>query len=197
MTRRLVLASASPARFRLLIDAGFDPEVVVSGLDESVDVPREPTSAVATLARRKAEAVAATLSGSVLVLGCDSMLEFDGVAYGKPGDETQARAGWQQRRGKSGVLRTGHTLIDVATGQLAQQVASTEVTFASPTDHEIDAYIASGEPLAVAGGFTIDGRGSIFVERINGDHSNVIGLSMPLFRKLLAELAIDATELWT
>ena len=190
MTRRLILASASPARRRLLTDAGYDPEIIVSGIDEIGGTP-------GTLAIAKAEAVAAAVVGDALVLGCDSMLDIDGALYGKPASPTVARARWRQMRGRAGILRTGHALIDTHTGRLVHAIESTTVHFGDVTDAEIDAYVASGEPLAVAGGFTIDGRGSVFIDSIAGDHANVIGLSMPLFRRLLDDLGVPVMELWS
>lgn len=183
----LVLASASPARLRLLRDAGFDPKVVVSGVPEDVDD-------VEVLAVRKASAVAATLDGDAVVVGCDSMLLLDGVHLGKPTDPDEARERWRAMRGRTGTLRTGHCV--VAHGRRAAAVAETVVRFGTPTDAEVDAYVATGEPLRVAGAFTIDGRGAVFVESIDGDHGNVIGLSLPLFRRLLADVGVSAVDLW-
>jgi septum formation protein len=192
MVRRFVLASASPARLRSLRAAGFAPDVVVSGVPED-DVRGDAASVVATLARRKAEAVRAD---DALILGCDSLLEQSGVVLGKPGTGVAARARWHQLRGTSGILRTGHCLIDTTTGRRAEAVASTTVRFGTPSDAEIDAYVATGEPLDVAGAFTIDGRGAAFVESIDGDVGTVIGVSIPLLRNLCAELDIEVTSLW-
>lgn len=186
---RLVLASASPARLTLLRAAGFDPEVIVSGVDETGGTPGD-------LALAKAVAVAKSVTGDAVVIGCDSMLELDGELLGKPSNPDEARVRWQHQRGRSAVLQTGHALIDVATGRQLAKVATTIVHFANITDAEIDAYVATGEPLGVAGAFTIDGRGGLFVERIEGDHSNVIGLSLPLLRTMLADMEIDVTRLW-
>ncbi|HVJ96452.1 MAG TPA: Maf family protein [Acidimicrobiia bacterium] len=192
MARRFVLASASPARLQTLRAAGFTPEVVVSGVAED-DVRGEAATVVATLARRKAEAVPVD---NALVLGCDSLLEHTGMLLGKPGTAVAARARWQQLRGTNGILHTGHCLIDTATGRRAEAVAATTVRFGTPSDAEIDAYVATGEPLAVAGAFTIDGRGAAFVDGIDGDAGTVIGVSIPLFRNLCSELEIEMTSLW-
>jgi septum formation protein len=195
--RALVLASASPARLRLLRDAGLDPRVVVSGFDESSIVEVDPRRLVAALATAKARAVAADLKTTGdLVLGCDSMLVFDGETMGKPGTAVAATERWLRMRGKSGVLLTGHCVIDTATGREVGNVGETTVRFGEPTDTEIEAYVASGEPLQVAGAFTLDGRAAPFIDGIDGDASNVIGLSLPLLRRLLVELGIGITELW-
>ena len=191
----LVLASASPARLRLLRDAGFDPEVVVSDVDESVVEATEPREVVQELARRKARAVAAGRSDA-LVVGCDSMLLLDGQVLGKPATPEQAVGRWHAMRGRSGTLLTGHTVIDAASGRAACGVRATEVRFGSPTDAQVAAYVATGEPLHVAGAFTLDGRSAPFVDGIDGDPGNVIGLSLPLLRTLLAELDVALTDLW-
>jgi septum formation protein len=198
VTRRpFVLASASPARLRLLHDAGLDPSVVVSGVDESTITRDDPYILVAALAAAKALAVAADVGGSgALVLGCDSMLIFDGATLGKPGTAEAATERWQRMRGKTGVLLTGHCLVDGPTGRQVGEVGETIVHFGEPTDEEIAAYVASGEPLEVAGAFTLDGRAAPFIDGIEGDASNVIGLSLPLLRRLLAQLDVGITELW-
>lgn len=188
MTRTLVLASASPARLRLLRDAGFAPRVDVSGVVEDRDDPL-------ALAVAKARTVAERHENAV-VIGCDSMLWFDGAMLGKPPSPDEARRRWIAMRGHAAVLTTGHAVIDTARDLLVTATVSTTVHFASISTAEIDAYVATGEPLAVAGGFTIDGRGALFVERIEGDHSNVIGLSLPALRLLLEELEIPVMELW-
>ncbi|HET7070752.1 MAG TPA: nucleoside triphosphate pyrophosphatase [Nocardioides sp.] len=193
---RLVLASASPARLATLRAAGVEPSVVVSGVDESQVTGLEPADLAQRLAELKSAAVAAEVGGDSLVLGCDSVLELDGEALGKPEDPDEAVRRWRGMRGRVGVLHTGHCLRDTATVRAATAVGSTVVHFAEVTDDEIAAYVASGEPLQVAGAFTIDGLGGAFVTRIEGDHHNVVGLSLPLLRDLLAELGHSWTELW-
>jgi septum formation protein len=196
--RPFVLASGSPARLRLLRAAGFDPVAIVSGVDEEGVAEADPRALVATLAELKAAAVAARedLPAAAVVLGCDSLLWFDGSVRGKPGSAAAAAAGWREIRGRAGVLLTGHCLIDSATGRRATEVAEAVVRFGEPTDAEIDAYVASGEPLELAGGFAIDGRGSAFVEDIAGHPGTVIGTAMPTVRRLLAELDLRITDLW-
>lgn len=194
--RTLVLASASPARLGLLRQAGLDPRVVVSGVDEEAITAATPAELALVLAEAKAKAVAAELAGGELVIGCDSVLELDGRALGKPADADEALARWQSMRGRAGVLRTGHCVIDTTTGRQSSATASTTVRFGTPDDAEIAAYVASGEPLHVAGAFTLDGRSAPFVEGIDGDPGNVIGLSLPLLRRLLADLDVRITDLW-
>jgi septum formation protein len=196
-----VLASASPARLRTLRAAGLNPDVVVSGVDES---NVESTSAIAfcaTLARLKAEAVATRLRQhgrtGAFVLGCDSMLEFGGQVLGKPVDAAEATARWREMRGRSGVLHTGHCVVRLDDNAVAEAVASTTVWFADLTDEEVTAYVGTGEPVQVAGAFTIDGLGGWFVERIEGDAGNVIGVSLPVLRRLLTELGIAVADLWS
>lgn len=203
----LLLASASPARLTTLRQAGVDPQVQVSGVDEDAVIADAeqrasgallPPDVALTLARAKCEQVASTADpGQVsLVLGCDSVLELDGAVYGKPADAAIARERWQRMRGRSGVLHTGHWLIDLrdtdqgGTGGTIGAAAETVVHFADLDDAEIDAYIATGEPLQVAGAFTIDSLGGPYVRGIEGDHHNVIGLSLPLLRDLLGDLHI-------
>ncbi|MFE5798082.1 nucleoside triphosphate pyrophosphatase [Streptomyces sp. NPDC056503] len=196
--RRLVLASASPARLGLLRQAGLAPEVIVSGVDESKVHAPTPAELALALAEAKAAHVAARpeVSGA-LVIGCDSVLEFDGRALGKPADAAEATARWQDMRGRVGILQTGHCVYDTAAKRYESATASTVVRFGEPTDAEVAAYVASGEPLHVAGAFTLDGRSAPFIEGIDGDPGNVIGLSLPLLRRLLAKLDVGITELWT
>ena len=190
---RFVLASASPARLGLLRQAGIEPSVVVSDVDEST-VTGPAVDVALTLAVRKATTVAAGLSDA-LVLGCDSVLELDGEALGKPRDAADAVERWHRMRGRTGVLHTGHCLVDTTTGRDAAEVASTVVHFADVTDEEIEAYVGTGEPLRVAGAFTIDGLGGPFVDGVEGDPHNVVGLSLPLLRRLLRDAGQSLTDL--
>jgi septum formation protein len=196
---RLVLASASPARLATLRSAGVEPVVIVSGVDESQVVDLPPAELALQLAELKCAAVAGRddLPDDALVLGCDSVLELDGEALGKPDDADDAAARWRRMRGRCGVLHTGHSLREAASGRVAAATASTTVHFAEVTDAEISAYVATGEPLSVAGAFTVDGLGGAFVTGIEGDHHNVVGLSLPLVRELTAELGRSWTDLWT
>ncbi|WP_189671760.1 Maf family protein [Promicromonospora soli] len=206
---RLVLASQSPARLETLKSAGVIPEVVVSGVDEDKVLADaagrfgelDPADAVLVLAQAKAEEVAARLEATqaptdVIVVGCDSMLEIDGAIVGKPADAGTARERWRSMRGGKGVLHTGHWVVDLrddasgGTGGTIGSTSSTTVWFANIDDDEIDSYIATDEPLHVAGAFTIDGLGGPYVERIEGDHHGVVGISLPLLRELLGELGV-------
>lgn len=171
------------------------PVVDVSGVDEDdVDLD-DPEAAVLELATRKAATVARR-HNRALVIGCDSMLVFAGKVWGKPADSEDAAQRWRAMRGGSGRLITGHCVVDAASGNRASGVASTVVRFGSPSNEEIDAYVSSGEPLGVAGAFTLDGLSAPFIDGLDGDPSNVIGLSLPLLRMLLAELGVGVTELW-
>jgi septum formation protein len=194
-----VLASASPARLALLRAAGFAPRAVVSGVAEDGvdDLPADEAARV--LAERKAGAVADRLADddrAALVVGCDSLLAIDGEVRGKPASTDQALDWWRGYRGRTGTLVSGHAVIDIASGRRAAGTAATVVRFGHPTDREIESLVATGEPLAVAGGFTLDGYCAPFVDGIDGDHGTVLGLSLPLLRRLLADLGTDITSLW-
>jgi septum formation protein len=191
----IVLASASPARLALLRSAGLDPKVIVSGVDEDSFSAHTPAALSLVLAKAKAQAVANELDEG-LVIGCDSILELDGRPYGKPATPEEAAERWRLMRGRTGRLVTGHCVIDVAAGKQAAEVATTVVRFGRPSDEEITAYVATGEPLSVAGAFSIDGRGGWFIEGIEGDHGNVIGISLPLLHDLFAELGYAVTSFW-
>jgi septum formation protein len=199
MAATLVLASASPARLALLRAAGIEPVVVVSKVDEDEVAARlgETTvgALVAELARAKAADVAAQVHDA-LVLGCDSLFEFDGVAWGKPAGPGEAAERIRAMRSRDGTLHTGHHLIDVASGQEGSAVVSTTVRFGPMTDAEVDAYVATGEPLVVAGSFTLDGRSAPFIDGVVGDHTNVVGLSLPALRDLLNGFGRSVVDLW-
>lgn len=194
----LVLASASPARLATLRAAGVEPVVIVSGVDEDQLTGLSPADLALGLAELKSAAVVARddLPTSAVVLGCDSVLELDGEAHGKPGTPEAATERWRAMRGRTGVLHTGHSLRDPATGEHRSAVSSTIVHFAEVTDAEIAAYVATGEPLQVAGAFTVDSRGGAFITRIEGCHHNVVGVSLPLVRSLLADLGHSWVDLW-
>ncbi|MCX6406672.1 MAG: Maf family protein [Propionibacteriales bacterium] len=192
---RMVLASQSPARLATLRAAGIEPEVVVSGVDESQVTTHDAANLAAALAQLKCRAVASGVDDpDALVVGCDSVLAFEGEILGKPGDADTARARWRRLRGRSGVLHTGHCVR--RGGREVVDSASTVVHFADVSDIEIDAYVATGEPLHVAGAFTIDGLGGAFVRGIEGDHHCVVGISLPLLRDLVADLDVVWTDLW-
>ncbi|MCW2764348.1 MAG: maf protein [Nocardioides sp.] len=194
-----MLASASPARLATLRSAGVEPVVIVSGVDESQLDGLPPAELALQLAELKCAAVAtrSDVPADALVLGCDSVLELDGAALGKPRDADEAVQRWRAMRGRSGVLLTGHCLRDVRSGRVAAATAATTVHFADLDDDEITAYVATGEPLHVAGAFTVDGLGGAFVTGIEGDHHNVVGVSLPLVRELTAELGHSWTDLWS
>jgi septum formation protein len=211
---RVVLASASPARLRILLSAGVEPVVQVSGVDEDALIAElgsaaAPSDVVTTLARAKADDVAARMaaessmaetSNDAVIIGCDSMLLRSGVLSGKPHTPEVARAQWQSMRGTTGELLTGHCVSRMRDGRIDASVAACAVTtirFGSPTDAQIDAYVGTGEPLSVAGAFTLDGLGGWFIEGIDGDPSSVIGISLPLVRTLLGQLGLSVTELWS
>jgi len=215
---RLVLASASPARSATLRAAGIDPLVVVSCVDEDAVLadaarrfgPLEPADAALLLARAKCEDVAARLEGAdppeqpeaQLVLGCDSIFELDGTAYGKPTGPDDASERWRRMAGRTGLLHTGHWLIDLrdpaagGTGATLGETVTTQVDFAAVTEAEITAYVATGEPLGCAGAFTIDGYGGAFVAGVRGDHHNVVGVSLPALRGLVAQVDVPWPALW-
>lgn len=190
-----VLASASVARRRLLQTAGIQPFVCPSDFDESQVQINEPAQLVKTLAQRKAETVAPQFQSS-LIMGCDSVLAINGEIHGKPADAEQARQRWQKMQGRFGDLYTGHALIDNTQKKTIVKEQVTRVYFAQLSDRTIDAYVATGEPLKCAGAFALEGRGSLFVEKIEGCYSNVIGLSLPLLRQMLAELGYNVTDFW-
>jgi len=204
----VVLASASPARLGVLRTAGIDPIVRVSDVDEDAILAALPLAPaqqrVQALADAKADAVTADLVATpgstedAVVIGCDSMLLIDGELQGKPTDETQARLRWQQMAGRDGLLLTGHAVRLVRAGRVtaATEVGSSVVRMGRPSDAELDAYLATGEPLRVAGALTIDGFGGWFVDGIDGDAGNVLGLSLPLTRRLLADVGVSVTDLW-
>nr|WP_246657856.1 Maf family protein [Arthrobacter yangruifuii] len=203
----LILASASPARTKLLTDAGISHTVLVSDVDEDAVTARygltDPHDTALLLARAKAEAVASLPEADgALVIGCDSVFEFDGEAHGKPWEADVARERIRRMSGSSGVLHTGHWLVDCrdtdedGSGATLGAVSSAEVHFAKLSDDEIEAYIATGEPLQVAGSFTIDSLGGAFIERVVGDPHAVVGLSVSTLRQLLASADVRIIDLW-
>ena len=195
MTTNFVLASASPARRRLLQSVGINPLVCVSHFDEAQIQLTDPIALVETLARRKAEVVLSQVNDS-LVLGCDSVLVIDNEIHGKPRDAAEAFTRWQQMRGNRGTLYTGHALIDQTQTKQVVRCGITQVYFGRVSDAQIQAYIATGEPLVCAGCFALEGKGSALIDKIEGCHSNVIGLSLPLLRSMLDELSYDLSNYW-
>jgi septum formation protein len=204
---RFVLGSASAGRLSVLRQAGVDPQVVVSDVDEDAVIASLPGAApaevVLALSAAKADRVAGALQSGIeadcVVLGCDSMLEVDGRLCGKPGSVEAARAQWAAMAGRPGILHTGHTLLRLRDGAVVASVgetAHTTVHFGTPEPADLEDYLASGEPLWVAGGFTLDGLGGWFVDRIEGDPSNVIGLSLPLLRRLLPDVGVGLGSIW-
>lgn len=198
---RFVLASSSPARLETLRRAGIDAEVLVPGVDEDQVTAPSPAALTARLAQLKAEAVLQLLDddpGPFVLVACDSLLELDGAAHGKPGSVAAAVERWKLMRGRQGILHTGHQVFvrDDRGQRGANRIASTQVRFADLSDAEIDAYAASGEPTRVAGAFTIDSLGGAFVTSIAGDPHNVIGISLPLLRQVLIDLGVGWHQLW-
>jgi septum formation protein len=202
---RVVLASASSGRLRVLRQAGVEPSVIVSGVDEdaiiaALGAAAPPDQVVSAKAADVAERLSAEVAADCVVIGCDSMLLFDGRLSGKPGTPAAARAQWQLMAGRSGELYTGHCVLRVFDGVIRQrelEAASTTVRFATPSAEDLAGYLGSGEPLGVAGAFTLDGLGGWFVDGIDGDPSNVIGLSLPLVRRLLARVGLSVVDLWS
>ncbi len=192
---RFVLASASPARRRLLQSAGIEPIVRVSNFDESTIQCRDPKQLVETLAQSKATTVADQFE-SELIMGCDSVLFVNGEIYGKPAHSNEAITRWHKMSGQIGDLYTGHALIDLSQHQTLVRCQVTRVYFAVLSDRAIQAYVATGEPLKCAGCFALEGRGGLFVEKLEGCHSNVIGLSLPLLRQMLSQLGYDVIDFW-
>ncbi len=206
---RLVLGSASSGRLKVLRQAGVEPLVRVSGLDEdgliaAMGPDAAPDEVVRTLARAKAEHVAGMLgdqhvTADCVVLGCDSMLYLNGQLCGKPASTDDARRQWRSMAGRAGQLHTGHCLIQLRDHDVVRVEAQTSITtvhFGTPTDSDLEAYLASGEPLRVAGAFTLDGLGGWFIDGVDGDPSTVIGVSLPLLRSLLARCGLSVTDLW-
>ncbi|WP_258346970.1 Maf family protein [Saccharopolyspora gregorii] len=200
---RFVLASASPARLAVLRAAGIDPAVQVSGVDEDAVAAAlpdpSPAELVTALALAKADAVLPEIGGDAVVVGCDSMLSIHGEVVGKPHDPEIALKRWRAMAGGSGELLTGHAVVRLRDGEVVSRAhahKTTVVRFAEPSEAELAAYVDSGEPLRVAGGFTLDGLGGWFVEGVDGDPSSVIGISLPLTRTLLAEVGVGVAELW-
>ena len=205
---RFVLASASPARLSVLRSAGIEPLVRVSGVDEDAvtrALPEpSPATLVTALATAKADAVLGEIAAEVpdgVVVGCDSMLLTpSGEMVGKPGTTEAAAKRWAHNAGSRGELITGHSIVRLRDGEVAARAEGhlgTIIHFGEPTEDELAAYLATGEPLHVAGGFTLEGFGGWFIEGVEGDPSSVLGISLPLTRKLLAEVGVSVANLWT
>ena len=190
---RIVLASASPSRSRLLKSAGINPEIIVSGVDEEDPQYNEllPRELVTALAIVKAHTVSKLVDFPAIIIGCDSTFEFEGKSLGKPLTKDVATARARSLSGKSGILYTGHCIIDTAKDRELTDVAATKVFFSQMSDTEISGYVATGEPLNVAGGFTLDGLSAPFISKIEGEASNVIGLSLPLLRAAVNKLGYN------
>lgn len=195
---RFILASQSSGRLRTLQQAGLDPEVIVSGFDEDQIHEFDPATLAARLARAKGEVVANQVTNDAIIVACDSTLEFDGRVRGKPGSPEATIEQWYRIRGRQGVLHTGHFVMVRKGGEesVSTRVASTVVHFADLAEDEIDAYVATGEPVHVAGGFTIDGLGGAYITAVEGDPHNVVGISLPLLRQILTDLGIRWHTLW-
>ncbi len=194
---RLILASGSPARRSLLESAGLRPEVVVSNVPEDGTDDLEPADAVAVLARRKAEVVVSQLDPREgLVVACDSLLEFEGQAWGKAASPDEVVERWRRLRGSTGRLHTGHVVIDAASGRHAEATDTSVVRFGDPSDAEIDAYARTAESLQVAGPFTLEGRSAPWIESIEGNCGTITGISLPVLRRLLARLDVGIIDLW-
>ncbi len=192
----VVLASQSASRRRLLESAGLKPKIMVSHVDEETPFfnSLSPTDMVIALAITKAHTIRDQIDYPAIIIGCDSTFEFEGESLGKPGDPTIAKERASRVRGNSGYLHTGHCIIDTARDIEISDRVTTKVTFSDMTDDEIDDYVASGEPLHVAGGFTLDGFSSPFIPSIEGDYTNVVGISMPFLRKAMKQLGYSWPE---
>jgi septum formation protein len=193
---KIVLASQSASRRRLLEGAGLAPTVIVSNVDEETDFfnAMEPADMVIALAVTKAHTVRELIDYPAVIIGCDSTFDVDGISFGKPGTPEVARERAKLISGRSGLLHTGHCVIDTAQGREIADRVTTKVTFSEMSETEIEDYIASGEPLQVAGGFTLDGFGSPFIPIIEGDYTNVVGLSMPFLRSAMSQLGYSWPE---
>ena len=193
---KIVLASQSTSRRRLLESAGLKPTIIVSNVDEETEFfnAMTPSDMVIALAVTKAHTVREQIDYPALIIGCDSTFDVDGVSFGKPGTPAIARERAKVISGRSGLLHTGHCIIDTAQGREIADRVTTKVTFSAMTDQEIEDYIASEEPLHVAGGFTLDGFGSPFIPIIEGDYTNVVGISMPFLRSAMSQLGYSWPE---